>query len=77
MEILYKENNSPYSSQYIQECVTNFGKGYNRTVLKAIANSNGSFDEHVFRVNVGMLMPNFLMGLAGERKNIRIGLYKG
>ena len=71
MKVLFEENGSPYSSQCIQEYVTNFGKGYNRTVLKAIANSNGGLDEHIFRVNVGILMPNFLMSRAGPFKGVK------
>ena len=71
MGILFKENGSPYGSQCIQESVTNFGKGYNRTILQAIANSNGGLDKHVFHVNVGQLMPNFLMGRAGPFKGVK------
>lgn len=71
MEILFEENDSPHSPQWIYDCVSNFGKGYNQTVLKAITNSNSSLDEHVFRVNVGMLMPNFLMGRAGPFKGVK------
>jgi len=48
-----------------------FGKGYNRTVSMAIENSNAGLDKKVFRQNVGMLMPNFLMGRAGPFKGLK------
>lgn len=71
MKILFEENGNPYTPQCIEECVTDFGKGYNRTVSKAIENSNGGLNKEVFCRNVAMLMPNFLMGRAGPFKGVK------
>jgi hypothetical protein len=71
MHILFKKNGDRYSFNAIQKCVMDFGKGYNRTVSKAIKNSNAGLDKKAFRQNVAMLMPNFLMGRAGPFKGLK------
>jgi len=71
MEILFEKNGSPYSARCINKCLKEFGKGYNSTVSKVIANSNKGLDKDVFRVNVGVLMPNFLMCRAGPFKGVK------
>jgi hypothetical protein len=71
MYILSKKSGDPYSFNFVRQCVIDFGKGYNRTVSMAIENSNAGLDKKVFRQNVGMLMPNFLMGRAGPFKGLK------
>ena len=62
MNILFKTNGNSYRPRFVEKCVRNFGKSYNETVCKVINNSTDGLNKEIFRLNVAMLMPNFLMG---------------
>jgi len=71
MNILFKTNGNSYRPRFVEKCVRNFGKSYNETVCKVINNSTHGLNKEIFRRNVAMLMPNFLMGRAGPFKGVR------
>ena len=71
MNILFKKDCNPYSPRFIEKCIQNFGKGYNETVCKVINNSADGLNKEVFRQNVAILMPSFLMGRAGPFKGVK------
>jgi hypothetical protein len=71
MNILFKTNGNSYRPRFVEKCVRNFGKSYNETVCKVINNSTDGLNKEIFRRNVAMLMPNFLMGRAGPFKGVR------
>ena len=71
MNILFKANGISYRPRFVEKCVRNFGKSYNETVCKVINNSSDGLNKEIFRRNVAMLMPNFLMGRAGPFKDVR------
>jgi hypothetical protein len=62
MNILFKANGISYRPRFVEKCVRNFGKSYNETVCTVINNSSDGLNKEIFRRNVAMLMPNFLMG---------------
>ena len=68
--ILYKSSNEPYTSRYITRKINEFGKGYNKRVRQIIERSEGEQTEDVFRKNIAVLMPNFLMTRAGAFKGV-------
>ena len=70
MSILFKTNGSFYRPRFVEKCVRNFGKSYNETVCKVISNSSDGLNKEIFRRNVAMLMPNFMMGRAGPFRGI-------
>ena len=65
MDILFKTNGNSYRPRFVEKCVRDFGKSYNETVCKVISNSSNGLNKEIFRRNVAMLMPNFMMGRAG------------
>jgi len=71
MNILFKTNGNYYRPRFIEKCVQNFGKSYNEIVCNVISNSSDGLNKEIFRRNVAMLMPNFMMGRAGPFKGIK------
>ena len=71
MNILFKTNGNYYRPRFIEKCVQNFGKSYNEIVYNVISNSSDGLNKEIFRRNVAMLMPNFMMGRAGPFKGIK------
>ena len=68
--VLFKPSNEPYTSRYIKRKINQFGKGYNYTVRKVIQHSDGGLNKDVFKKNIAVLMPNFLMTRAGAFKGV-------
>ncbi len=71
MNILFKKDGNSYRPGFVEKCVRNFGKSYNETVCKVISDSSDGLNKEIFRRNVAMLMPNFMMGRAGPFKGVR------
>jgi hypothetical protein len=71
MNIMFKKDGNSYRPGFVEKCVRNFGKSYNETVCKVISNSSDGLNKEIFRRNVAMLMPNFLMGRAGPFKGVK------
>ena len=71
IRILFKKTGKPYTPNQIEKCVTNFGSGYNKTVLRVTQTSENGMDKAVFFTNVAILMPNFLMTRAGPFKGVK------
>jgi hypothetical protein len=70
MNILFKKDGNCYRPGFVEKCVRNFGKSYNETVCKVINNSSDGLNKEIFRRNVAMLMPNFMMGRAGPFRGV-------
>ena len=70
MKILFNKRGNPRTAKEIKTCVADFGGGYNRIVCKVIESSKDGLNKDVFRQNVAILMPNFLMTRAGPFKGV-------
>jgi hypothetical protein len=70
MKILFSKRGHPRTAKEIKTCVESFGGGYNRIVCRVIESSEDGLNKHVFRHNVAILMPNFLMTRAGPFKGV-------
>ncbi len=70
MKILFSKRGHPRTAKEIKTCVESFGGGYNRIVCRVIESSEDGLNKDVFRQNVAILMPNFLMTRAGPFKGV-------
>jgi len=75
VKILFNKKDNPRTVKQIKKCVAGFGGEYNTIVCKVIESSKDGVNKDVFRQNVAILMPNFLMTRAGPFKDV--GLIHG
>ena len=69
--VLLSKNERPYSPDQIKQEISNFGHGYNRTVMEIIHGSRNELTREVFLKNVAVLMSNFLMTRSGPFRGVR------
>ena len=72
MKILFNKRGHHRTAEEIRDCVAAFGRGYNRIVCEVIESSRDGLNKDVFRRNVAILMPNFLMTRGGPFKGVNL-----